>query len=164
MLAPYADLMFKEMISMSTRIVAGILAGSLLAAMSWSADAQTDSKELKGTWQLKSEVKDGEAKDADYVKSIRLSFDAKGDWAVMKDDDTIFKGTTKLDTAKKPQQIDMTLTSPEENKGIQVQGIYEIKGDTFRICWTINGERPTEFEAKEASGRTYAVFQRVKSK
>lgn len=149
---------------MSARVLPGMLAGLLLAAVAWAADAQSDRKELKGTWQLKSEVKDGEAKDADYVKTIRLSFDSKGDWAVAKEDDTIFKGTSKLEPSKKPKHIDMTLTAPEENKGLQVQGIYEVKGDTFRICWTINGERPTEFEAKDASGRTYAVFKRVKSK
>jgi hypothetical protein len=45
-----------------------------------------------------------------------------------------------------------------------VVGIYEVKGDTLRLCYTINGERPTEFKAKEASLRTYAVFQRVKTK
>ncbi len=149
---------------MSMRVVAGILAGSLVAAVAWAADAQSDRKELKGTWQLKSEVKDGENKDADYVKSVQMSFDAKGDWALTKEDAVIFKGTSKLESSKKPKQIDFTLTSPEENKDIQVQGIYELKGDTLRLCYTINGERPTEFEAKDASGRTYAVFHRSKTK
>jgi uncharacterized protein (TIGR03067 family) len=149
---------------MSARVVAGMLAGLLVAAVAWAADAQADMKQLKGTWQLKSEVKDGEARGEDYVKTIRISFDAKGGWTVTKEDGVIFKGTSQLDPSKKPKQLDMTLTVPEENKGLQVQGIYEVKGNTFRICWTINGDRPTEFEAKDGSGRTYAVFERAKSK
>jgi uncharacterized protein (TIGR03067 family) len=149
---------------MSARFVAGILASLLIVAAAWAGNSPADLKQLKGTWQLTSEVKDGEARPEDYVKSIQLSFDSKGEWTVKKDGDVIFKGTSKLDPAQKPKHLDLTLTVPEENKGLQVQGIYEVKGDQLRICWTINGDRPTEFEAKDASGRTYAVFKRAKGK
>ena len=149
---------------MNTRVVVGILVSLLVAAAAWAGDAQADLKQLKGTWQLTSEVKDGEARPEDYVKSIQLAFDDRGEWTVKKDGDLIFKGTSKLEPSQKPKHLDLTLTVPEENKGLQVQGIYEVKGDKLRICWTINGERPTEFEAKDASGRTYAVFKRAKSK
>jgi hypothetical protein len=88
---------------MSMRVVAGILAGSLFAIVAWAAESEAERKELKGSWQLKSEVKDGEAKDADFVKAIRLSFDAKGDWALMKEDDVLFKGTSKLESSKKTE-------------------------------------------------------------
>jgi len=146
---------------MSVRVIAGILVVMLVGAGAGEDAAKTDLKKMQGTWLRKSLVKDGEA---NIAENLTLTFDGAGAWVVKKDDDVIFKGTSKLDPSRSPKQLDLTLTAPDENKDVLVQGIYELKDDTFRICWTINGERPTEFTAKEGSGRTYAVFKRAKAK
>jgi hypothetical protein len=44
-----------------------------------------------------------------------------------------------------------------------VKGIYEIDGDTLRICVAKKGkERPKTFESKEGSGHVLTVMKRVK--
>jgi uncharacterized protein (TIGR03067 family) len=142
------------------------MAGLLVAAWAGAGEdaAKADHKKMKGQWQLKSEIKDGEERPAEVVKSVKLTFDGTGGWVLKKDDEVLFQGTSKANPSRSPKQLDLTLSAPEENKGLQIQAIYELKGDTFRICWTINGERPTEFEAKDSSGRTYSVFKRAKAK
>jgi len=74
----------------------------------------------------------------------------------------INEGTVKLDPTKKPKAIDITFTAGER-KGQMVLGIYEIEGDTFRVCVARPGdERPAEFSAKAGSGRTLVAYQREK--
>jgi len=151
---------------MRVRIIASVLAGLLLAVGAGAGDdaAKADQKKMQGTWLLKSEIKDGEAKPADYVKTVKLNFDGAGAWTLKKDGQVVFEGTSKADASRKPKRLDLAVTVPEESKGVQVEAIYELKGDTFRLCWTVNGERPTEFEAKDASGRSYMVFKKAKGK
>jgi uncharacterized protein (TIGR03067 family) len=70
------------------------------------------------------------------------------------------KAQIALDPTKKPRAIDYTLTEGE-NKGEKIQGIYELDGDTLKFCSASPGkERPTDFTAKEGSGRTLSVWKR----
>jgi uncharacterized protein (TIGR03067 family) len=69
--------------------------------------------------------------------------------------------TIKLDSAKKPQQIDLTpLAGPNEGK--TALGIYTIEGDALKICAAEGGvvERPTEFKVGKEVG--IITFKRVK--
>jgi uncharacterized protein (TIGR03067 family) len=67
--------------------------------------------------------------------------------------------TIKVDTSKTPKTIDILF--PE--KGRDMLGIYEIKGDELHLCASDSGkDRPTEFSAKEGSGWRLATFKRVK--
>jgi hypothetical protein len=44
-----------------------------------------------------------------------------------------------------------------------VQGIYEVEGDTFKLCYAAPGEaRPKEFATKAATGLTLAVWKKAK--
>ena len=62
---------------MSVRVVAAMLVGLVAAVGAEAGDeaaAKAEQKKIEGKWRLKSEIKDGEAKPEDYVKSIRLNF------------------------------------------------------------------------------------------
>src|SRR4051812_32785637 len=48
-----------------------------------------------------------------------------------------------LDLSKKPAQIDIR---PGNVKDKVVQGIIEVKGDTVRLCFGKEADRPTEFK------------------
>ena len=57
------------------------------------------------------------------------------------------KGTYTLDSISKPKG--MTITGTEgPNQGKTYPAIYELKGDTLRICYDLSGaKRPAEFKS-----------------
>src|SRR5205823_3184860 len=123
---------------------------------------QAERRTLQGTWQLVSEVMDGKEQPPDYVKQIRLTFDAAGNWRVEKAGDLLFRGTSTIDPAKDPKEMDSTLTAPAEHKGKVVRAIYKVEGDTYTQCWAVERPRPTAFNADAAAGQNLSTYKRVK--
>ena len=77
--------------------------------------------------------------------------------------DVVYKGTYKLDATQKPKTIDLMFTEGPE-KGTTALGIYELNGDTWRICLTVTAkERPKEFATKSGSGLALKTLKRKKS-
>jgi uncharacterized protein (TIGR03067 family) len=77
-----------------------------------------------------------------------------------KGSDVLFDSTYTIDAAKSPKQISMIGT--EGNlKGKEAQGIYSIEGGTFRICYTMPGDkRPEKFESPSGSKAYLVVWKR----
>jgi uncharacterized protein (TIGR03067 family) len=72
------------------------------------------------------------------------------------------EGIFKIDPTAKPKAIDITFTDGP-GKDMTQKGIYELDGDTQKICWAAPGKpRPTEFDAKPRSGRILQVLEKVK--
>jgi uncharacterized protein (TIGR03067 family) len=63
-----------------------------------------------------------------------------------------------------PKAIDFVNTNPTYGLELAYPGIYELKGDTLRICRSLkwNGPRPSQFRAPKGSSRVLAVWTRVK--
>jgi uncharacterized protein (TIGR03067 family) len=125
------------------------------------AEAKKGSK-LEGTWKPVSVVKGG--KEEPDTKDHSLSF-AGDTFTVRAGDKVEVKGTFKRDRSKKPRQIDMTVTEgPQKVTGKVLKGIYELKGDTLKWCFTADpdGDRPTEFAAPEGSKVMFITLKRVK--
>ena len=143
---------------------------SLFAALrSLAADDENKkeavAKELQafqGTWRLDSKGEAGKKFSEEEIKDVIGTVDGSGKVSVRRGDKILGEGTIKLDPTKKPKAIDITFTAGER-KGQMVLGIYEIEGDTFRVCVARPGdERPAEFSAKAGSGRTLVAYQREK--
>jgi uncharacterized protein (TIGR03067 family) len=124
-------------------------------------------KELKamaGTWKPVSAENNGfKALEAD-LKDTRRSLSADGKWSMRRGDKIVLEWAVKtLDPAKKPKQIDIEVTSGE-HKGVVYLAIYEIDGDTLRLCFAMPDRpvRPTEFSAGQGSARALSEFKRVK--
>jgi uncharacterized protein (TIGR03067 family) len=68
----------------------------------------------------------------------------------------------KIDPSKEPKEIDITLQLPKGDRPLV--GIYEIKGDTLKMCYvgSTTGRRPTEFATKEGKNICYIVLSRAK--
>lgn len=125
-----------------------------LMTVAFSVHAQagggkSDKDLLQGTWDLATVAFQG--KDVGG-KSVSLTF--KGDKIFSKEGDKAEKEEGyKIDSTKKPKEIDIM---PE---GKLVRAIYELKDDTFRICFGFNTEeRPADF----AKGDIIMTFKKKK--
>jgi uncharacterized protein (TIGR03067 family) len=73
---------------------------------------------------------------------------------------TVYEGTVTLDDSPNPHQLDMKFDAGPE-KGNTNLGIYELNGDTWKICLSTRGEvRPMEFSAPAGSGFVFELLTR----
>ena len=113
---------------------------------------------------MNSKEVDGKKFSEEEIKDVILTNDGSGKSSVRRGGRVIAEATVKLDPTKKPKTIDVAFTEGE-HKGKTALGIYEIEGDTFRVCLARPGSgdgRPAEFFAKAGSGRILVVYQREK--
>jgi len=104
-----------------------------------------DAKAVQGNWKpIKAELA-GQPLDDAIMKSISLKLD-NGKYEVFaggKPD----RGTYTLDSNTKPGSMTITGTDGP-NQGKTFPAIYELKGDTLRICYDLSGaKRPSEFKS-----------------
>ena len=141
-----------------------LLPAALTAGLVMAADAKDDANKkdmdaLQGKWQLVSLTRDG--KDQDVPKdAVRVIKD--NTYTVTPRPGVTITGTFKIDATAKPKTIDMTATSGD-NAGKTSLGIYDLDGDTLKICWAPPGkDRPTEFKSAEGSGVLLSVQKKAK--
>lgn len=139
----------------------GLAMVMLTAAMLLGEDAKDDAKKMDGTWTMVSgEEEGGKALPADVVKKAKLVI--KGDTHDVVVGDKVFKGTQKLDTSKKPMEIDSSDTEGPW-KGKTAKGIFDLKDDTFKVCFAApDKDRPKEFSTKTGTGVLLHVWKKEK--
>ena len=125
------------------------------------ADLDKEVKKFQGTWTIESSVTGGMAIRADLLKGLIGIYE--GDKHTVKMGDKVIQvGTQKIDPSKSPKTIDVTMTEGP-NKGAVMLGIYEIDGDTLKVCFDPQGKkRPTEFKSAPGSENFINVHKRVK--
>jgi uncharacterized protein (TIGR03067 family) len=138
-------------------VAAGLL---VVTAHAKDDDNAKELKKLEGTWTLASGEDDGKKLSDDAIKNSKLTIE--GEKHTVKVGDNTYKGTHKVDATKKPKTMDITDTDgPFKDK--TVLAIYEVDGDTFKICYAAPGkDRPKEFSAKEGTGYHSHVWKREK--
>jgi len=145
---------------MRLRFLVVCIGGVLLAADKPEEEIKKEKEKLKGTWTVMGLELEGEKIEEDFVKQIKLLMDGdkitlKGDFP---DSDRYGKLTLKLDPSVKPKTIDLTLAA---EKDTTLEGIYQLDGDTWKICLKVSGkERPTKFETQAGSEMVLATLKR----
>lgn len=139
-------------------------AGSLLVCLVMMPTASADEKDAKaldGTWIPQSGEFGGNKFPDEILKSIKLVIkDSKYSVTVGKEVD---KGTAKVDGSKKPKEMDIVGTDGP-NKGKTFPAIYELDGDTLKICYDLSGkERPKTFKSESGTMSFLVVYKRSKS-
>jgi uncharacterized protein (TIGR03067 family) len=111
----------------------------------------TDLDRLQGTWNVTSLEMDGHAMPTPGGASIVIAgsqFQSLGMGAT-------YEGTVELNPRKKPKHFDLLFTAGPE-QGNRAPGIYELRGDDWKLCLAVTGKtRPSEFAT--APGRGYAL-------
>ena len=121
---------------------------------------QDELKRFEATWKFVSIEVRGRSVPADLFQDDRLILKGKQFTSTVQGNTT--HGTFKIDPTREPKTIDITFTDGPGKDNSQ-KGIYELDGDTQKICWAAPGKpRPTEFEAKPKSGRMLQVLEKVK--
>jgi uncharacterized protein (TIGR03067 family) len=136
---------------------------ALVLAVSWpalAAEPDEDAKALHGSWAPTKAELGGQALPEALLKTISLKLDG-GKYEALVSGQTD-KGTYTLDTDSTPKGMSITGTEGP-NKGKMFPCIYEIEGDTLRVCYDLSGEkRPTEFKAAAGTKHYLVTYNRVK--
>lgn len=124
-----------------------------------AADIKAEMKKLEGQWvriavDIEGVKTEDGPKDAD--KAIRLII--RGD---------IYDGDRfKIDPSKSPKHIDVI--TMEDGNETPMRGIYELKGDVLKLCFTYPfegnlanlGKRPTTFTTKQGDDHVVEIYKR----
>jgi uncharacterized protein (TIGR03067 family) len=123
-----------------------------------------DRKSYEGVWKVTSLVANGEKSADSDAEKITVANNADGTWIIKVEGQQITYGTSTIDPTKKPKTIDF-IPSDGANQGQTHLGIYEIEGDTRKLCFADPGKaRPKEFKSEAGSGTILVTFKRVKEK
>jgi RNA polymerase sigma factor (sigma-70 family) len=117
---------------------------------------------LQGTWIAVRIERSGKEAPAEVLKDFKVVIE--GNKMTINPASDNRTSTFKLDPTKSPKWMDNT---PEEGpaKGKSLPAIYELKGDTLRMCFDNEGvsdERPKKFESGLGSGLCLFVLKREK--
>ena len=118
-----------------------------------------DSKNIQGTWlPVKGEIGGAPMKD-ETLKIISMKLEG-GKYEVKAEN--LDKGTYTIDPSAKPKTIDVSgVEGP--NAGKKLLAIYELQGDTLRICYGLGGSpRPTEFKSPAGTPTFLVTYERKK--
>ena len=136
-----------------------------VAATGLAGGGDKDKEKLQGKWVMTG-VKFG-GKDVDIPKDkgqVVITF--SGDKVTYQEGDKpAEEGTYKLDTSKKPKQIDVTKKESKDGKGKdEMKGIYSLEGDTLKIGFAFQVKkdkeeppamRPSSFEGMDVIVMTF---------
>ena len=138
-------------------VLAGILALGLVGGGDKSADV---SKKLVGTWQLTKGTVGGNPFPEQTVKKLKLEI-TQGKYKLT-GAESPDEGTWTLHADTKPMGLDVMGTEGP-NKGRTYQTIFELKGDTLKVCYDLSGKtRPAKFESQPKTLLFLAEYKREK--
>lgn len=134
---------------------------ALLAVALLGADARDDVKKeqakFKGRWTVLSFEND---KGKNPVTKSAVEFTGDMMFIALEGSESI-KAAYQVDPGKNPREIDLVPTNGLF-KGKTCPGIYDLAGDTLKLCVSNKGPRPKAFKPDAASETNILELKRVK--
>jgi uncharacterized protein (TIGR03067 family) len=136
------------------------LAAALTVGAGGATDAKKELAKFDGTWNVSEIIYNGK----DHSK-LKFNFVFKGDEVVVEGDDKVkfeyARLKIKIDPTTTPKLFDLTVGGGVQ-KGAEMEGIYEFKGDELRICVRVfgNKDRPNEFTSPDGASVALMVLKR----
>src|SRR5262249_55715095 len=115
-------------------------------------------EKLQGVWKVTGLEVQGEKAPAEAASGVRFLFD-KDSLHILQGDEERKAAELKLNPSVAPKTIDLTDTAEKKT----VFGIYELDGDTLKLCLSEAGDeraRPTAFATKAGGGHALFVLKR----
>ncbi len=121
-----------------------------------------DLAKLQGQWVVVSlEHRGHVAEPAEFEG--QSSVYEKNRWTWKVGDKVMRRGIITLNSTRSPKAIN-TWDSDGPHEDETVPGIYQLDGDTLKLCFAMPGEkRPTEFTTKSGTGAILVVYKRKKA-
>lgn len=141
----------------------GALVGCQIREDARSTPLDPEFQALQGHWIMVSSICCGEEMPSEMVRKISRQINGNLSIITVEEENgpKQFTGTIHLDAKTQPKSIDISLTSGEA-KGNTVLGIYEIKGDQVRMCFsTVGKPRPKEFSSTPGSEQRLVIWKRL---
>ena len=132
----------------------------LVASAAPQGDAKTlaELEKLQGTWQVVALEVDGTKMADNQLKNSKIVVNGSNFTSISMGG--TYKGTIKLDPANKPRTLDL-IYEEGHLKGTKSLAIYDLDGDTWKICLTVSAQdRPTAFATKVAAGLALETLHR----
>ena len=136
-----------------------VLFAAALSLFSLTAHAD-DLAAMEGKWKPESAEAGGKPIDVPQLRDLIITI--TGDRYEVQTNEGPDRGTLKLDEKTTPKTMDATDTEGQD-AGKVIKAIYELKDDTMRVCYAINGgERPSTFTTAEGAPFLVVVYRREK--
>lgn len=133
-------------------VLLGILsAGAVLAADLTDETAKKELKLAAGTWKAVSFEKNGKAAPKEIVEQFSLVIE--GDkWVTINGEQKTTLTLKAIDPTKTPKTLD--LSEEKDGKTILIKYIYELEGDTLKLCRSFKdpSQRPEKFSSENGQG------------
>jgi uncharacterized protein (TIGR03067 family) len=143
---------------MKARILTALAACLLLAADEQDL-ARQELKTLEGTWTMAALEVEGEKVAEERLQAAQLVI-KEGKYIVTTRGAT-HETLITLDPTKKPKHIDMVFIEGENKDKVQ-RAIYELEGDTLKLCRSRDPEfdRPKDFTTAPGTGLFCVTWKR----
>jgi uncharacterized protein (TIGR03067 family) len=122
-------------------------------------DAQKD--KLEGTWQVVQVESGGQQVPANGLKEMQVVL-TQDNLAIQLSPARKQLGTYRTDPTRRPKAIDL-LATVGPDKGKTLAGVYQLDGDTLKLCFSEPGtDRPKGFATKKGSGGMCLSLKRAR--
>src|SRR5262249_32490151 len=125
------------------------------------APPKSDAELLQGEWELMALEQNGQPAAADKIRGRRLTI--QGDRFALAKEEWLDNCSFRVDSDKNPKQIDLQNLTPVAGRNPPHLGIYDLRGDTFRLCLSLWGSnpRPAKLGTTPDKGDRLFTFRRV---
>jgi len=139
---------------------------ALLAVLGVAPESPDDATKnelarFQGIWTVVSVEKDGRTASADQLVGFKIV--VEGNSRIVKNDDQVLsRSTLKLDLSKEPKVIYLKMAEGMFKDKI-LPAIYEMDGDTWKVCMALGGvDPPMAFATQVGDGYLLHLYKKEK--
>lgn len=145
---------------MSRSLCVSLVLALSLSCLSCGDDVVNDFEAMNGAWLPSSAELGGQRLPDEVLKTIKLVV-SDGKYSVTAGAEPD-QGAVKLDPSTNPKSLDV-IGAEGPNQGKTFLAIYDITGDTLKICYDLSGKsRPTEFKSAKGTQLFLVTYNRQK--
>jgi len=141
------------------------LATAALVAEPGADMGEDDRAHSAGRWRIVTAAINGREVDRDITSLLSVTYAPDGRWGVLFKNIPVAEGTSVIDATSEPRSFRMDTRGGTGSPARAYRGIYELRGDSRRICFVPAGAPvPTEFSSPRGDGHILVEFARLEAR